>query len=504
MDYLYGASVQGIQEFIFRTNKLKEIIVTSQLVDNICTSEFRAFCKGNDAEVKEKNIIMSAAGNIKYLLDKDDCEKIVRSFPKHISNYAPGITISQAVVKLSGNLKKKDIDDLEERLKIQRNRADMPVDIGFMGLERARRTGGVANSLYKDKNDTEEKPVDRATQIKASMRKEDTLRLFEKFKKNVNVEDVAFDMADITKQSDNAWLAIIHADGNALGLKLQNLANKITDKKEMKNAFARFSKELDMATQEAAQTAFEEVIDKKEPNQRYPLRPVVLGGDDLTVIIRADLAFDFTKEYLNAFEKKTKDYLKFMTSEFKVDIFDKGLTACAGIAYIKESYPFHYGVHLAESLTAEAKKFSKGIDSESVPSSLSFYKVQSSFIDELESMKARTHFAKKSNISFDYGPYLIADGNNGYAVISELEEKLDTLEKLQKADSKGISKLRQWLSELHRDKSKADFMMTRIETVNKDIYQALKLESAIKNNKTILQDLIHLNTFKTQSDDDKL
>jgi hypothetical protein len=312
MEYLYGASVQGIQGFIFKTNKLKEIIGASQLVDNICTTEFHSFCKRNDANVKEENVIMSAAGNIKYLLTGDDCEKIVRFFPKHVSNYAPGITISQAVVKLTGNLK-KDIDDLEKKLKVQRNKVDMPVDIGFMGLERARRTGGVAipDKTVKERAKVNKDGlfIDRATQEKVALRKEDTLRLFEKFKKGITANDVAFDMADITKQNDNSWLAIIHADGNALGMKFQNLAKGIKDNDKAKKVFSRFSRELDIATQEAAQSAFEKIIDKdwqkkiEESNQRYPLRPVVMGGDDLTVIIRADLAFDFTSEYLKAFEE---------------------------------------------------------------------------------------------------------------------------------------------------------------------------------------------------------
>ncbi|NOY49725.1 MAG: CRISPR-associated protein, partial [Chlorobi bacterium] len=186
MEYLYGASVQGIQEFVFKTNKLKEIAGASQLVDNICTSEFRGFCKKQKHTVEEENIIISAAGNIKYLISNDVCENIVRSFPKHISNYAPGITVSQAVVKRTGDLK-KDIDDLELKLKAQRNKAEMPVDIGFMGLERARRTGGVAYTF-----DKENKHIDRATDKKISMPEEDTLRLFKKFKKDIKAKDVAF------------------------------------------------------------------------------------------------------------------------------------------------------------------------------------------------------------------------------------------------------------------------------------------------------------------------
>ena len=35
--YLYGASVQGIQQFIFQTNELKDIVGASELVEFICT-----------------------------------------------------------------------------------------------------------------------------------------------------------------------------------------------------------------------------------------------------------------------------------------------------------------------------------------------------------------------------------------------------------------------------------------------------------------------------------
>ena len=35
MNYYYGASIQGIQGFIFATNKLKEIIGASEIVKNI-------------------------------------------------------------------------------------------------------------------------------------------------------------------------------------------------------------------------------------------------------------------------------------------------------------------------------------------------------------------------------------------------------------------------------------------------------------------------------------
>ena len=107
--YLYGAAVQGIQGFIFQTNKLRDIVGASELVEEICTTKFASLVSGNDLTYKDakdylkedKNAILFAAGNVKYIFEsKEACEKVDRVFPKEISEFAPGITVSQAVVKM--------------------------------------------------------------------------------------------------------------------------------------------------------------------------------------------------------------------------------------------------------------------------------------------------------------------------------------------------------------------------------------------------------------------
>ncbi len=473
--YLYGASVQGIQSFIFRTSKLKEIVGASTLVEEITHAE-ETFPELN---LKSGEKVMTAAGNIRYKLDEETCKKVVRLLPKLIANYAPGITISQAVVPLSGN-EEKDRNELERRLRIQRNRPAMPVDIGFMGLERARRTAGVGVE-YK------EEVIDRATKNKTKKREEDTLQLFEKAtgQKNVKAKNIPFELSSITgKSKDHSWLAIIHADGNSIGQRIRHIGQRMRE----------FSEALETATKGAAKIAFEKIVPGlSEELKHYPIRPVILGGDDLTVIIRADLAFGYTVAYLQAFEKATKEHLGHFSS------FQDGLTACAGIAYIRDTYPFHYGVRLAESLTQEAKKRSKSINPDSPPSSLSFYKVQSSFTDSLEEMKKRTHWAEASNMQLDYGPYLIEQKEN-QPHVGQLKAGLKVIQSFSSDKSSGLSKLRQWLSMLHQDKAKADFLLERMQQVNADFIGEFekRVGKLIENQqKTIAFDLVQLASFAT-------
>ncbi len=491
--YLYGASVQGIQSFIFKTNKLKEIIGASEIVEEICTSKFYEI-SGLNAESKE--IILSAAGNVKCILNKEQCEKLVLTFSKEIQKIAPGITISQAVVKFKEG-EEYPIQDLENRLKIQRNKLQKPIEIGFMGLERDRRSGGIAFEKYSKGKDNEEyvseeshlkrEAIKFSTENKNEISKE---RLFEKISgiENVPNSELSFDIEHITESGKNSWIAVIHADGNGLGNILQNRGEELSTNKEFKD----FSISIESATKSAVQKAFNEVVtkDKKEfeiKNQtnkkyRYPVRPIVLGGDDLTIIIRADLAIAFTETFLKEFEQTSKDEF----SRLKTKGID-GLTACAGIAFIKESYPLHYGLNLAEELCKDAKKSSR------TESSLTFYKVQESFIEDFDLLKEKT-LKTNSGLSFYAGPY---NSEN----LKELNRKLATIknESVENDKTKAVGKLRQIVSETYKDKSTAIFMLKRMQEINKDFYESLKLEKELEsiesNGTSQLVDLITLHGF---------
>ncbi|MFC3809766.1 Cas10/Cmr2 second palm domain-containing protein [Lacihabitans lacunae] len=484
--YLYGASVQGIQSFIFQTNKLKEIGGGSELVEQICTTKFYKEAK---TDKDDANIIMNAAGNIKYIFeDEDKCKAFVRTFPKLVSEFAPGITVSQAVVKLEKGIKLMDaIGELEGKLKTQRSKITNPTELGFMGIERARRTGGLG-IIYKDK---ENRDLSTEEKHKAF---EGNSSLYEKFfGKKIKNETIPFDLNEINER-DKSWIAVIHADGNGLGMLLQKLAPKLNDldDNQAKSQFRRFSQAIENATKNALQSAYSELNIKIK--DKHPVRPILIGGDDVTIVIRADLALQFTSLFLEKFKQETKKELSFLsTAPLNVIDFNDGLTACAGIVYIKESYPMHYALHLAEELTKKAKKASKAISETHPPASLSFYKVQASFLESLNEIETKT--LKAGDINLDFGPYFI-DSQNSPKII-DLYEKLQVLEDSKNDDSKGISKLRKWISELYKNKVTADFMMKRMKEINPDFYKKMKLDDAIKDSKSIIYDVLQLKSLDT-------
>ena len=95
-------------------------------------------------------------------------------------------------------------------------------------------------------------------------------------------------------------------------------------------------------------------------------------------------------------------------------------------------------------------------------------------------MKARTHFAEASKVSFDYGPYLISEKIEGVANVEDLERPLHYLSGHPAEKANGIAKLRQWSAALHNDRDKAEFMRQRIEQINKGLYEGLELENMLE------------------------
>lgn len=485
--YLFGASVQGIQSFIFKTNKLKEIIGASEMIEHICSDLFynAAKIKANDS-----NLILSAAGNIKYIFENEqDCKELVKIFPKTVMEYAPGITLSQAVVEIEGDDYSHAMQSLENLLKVQRNKTPMTTEIGFIGLERSRRTGGVAFSYNKGE------AIDKATVNK--LKAVENAKLFEKMAGFKPVSSkLSFDTEDIAKSGKNSWIAVIHADANGIGNIIQNKGHELT----RTGNFTSFSRAIEHAANNAVKTAFEKVVlQNHDDGFRYPIRPIIIGGDDLTVIIRADLAFDFTQVFLSEFEKQSA----VLFEPLNLKGFEQGLTACAGIAFIKDSYPIHYGLNLAEQLCSDAKKAVKAAHPDGLlidpaynqmpKSALSFYKVQESFIDDLNILKDRT-LKSSANLSYYAGPYLLDQAKM-------LSDKLDIIKmEADKNDkSKAVGKIRQIVSETFKDKSTAVFMMERMKEVNRKFYNDLNLNEqliAIKDN-TVSQlfDLITLHSF---------
>jgi len=459
--YLYGASVQGIQEFIFQTNKLKEIVGASELVEQICTTAFDCYAKNGES-------IVRAAGNIKHIFfNRKDCEEAALNFPREVMTMAPGITISQAVVTL-----KRDESDyaaqsneLEKLLQTQRNKAPRSMTLGLMSISRSPSSGLPAVSERKNEL------IDAASEQKIKLHQA-TKKLAEKSfgKVNLNYSQIAYNIENITDK--NNWIAVIHADGNGMGNIFQEVG-------KYKNDMKLISPAVSHITESAAQKAFETVEKKYLSNSSIiPIRPIILGGDDLTLICRADFALEYIKTFLELFETASQEIKNLkLEKESSWEVVKKGFTACAGIAFVKSSYPFHYAIHLAESLCGEAKKKAKEVDEKLAPSCIMFHKVQDSFVEDYIEIINRELTPQNTKLSFVNGPYYCGDYAKLYkeqcnVTVEQLLDRVYELagekeNKMSQKEGNAIkSHLRQWLGLLSENIEAANQKMKRLRTIN--------------------------------------
>ncbi len=476
--YLYGAAVQGIQKYIFQTNKLKDIIGASELVKFICDE---VFCK---EFAGSGEVIVHAAGNVKCVYSsKEECENAVMYFPKRVMEKAPGITVSQAVVKYDDSTSFKNINnELEKRLHAQRNRPCKSITTGYLATERSRTTGLPAVDIVRGEY------IDEGTRAKREILEVNNVSktlcslLVDR---NIGYDEIGWDTKDITDQND--WIAIIHADGNALGEVVEKVGS---DSRKLSS----FSQLLDEATKCAAQRAYRniECKDLSEKNV-LPIRPIVIGGDDLTVICRASLAVEFVKNYMRFFEEECYTKIK------------QRLTACAGIAFTKSSYPFYFGYELAETLCGIAKKDAKSdkmkdANNVKIPACLMFHKVQSSFVEDYETIK-RKELTPVDGHSFCFGPYYLDEQKDRWTV----ENLQETVEELAKDVNNPIkTSVRQWLTLMHDDinaaKQKQERVCSIVETcTQKGIFSKLT-EGYVRNDEACYPayDVLSLLTIQNQ------
>lgn len=162
------------------------------------------------------------------------------------------------------------------------------------------------------------------------------------------------------------WVAVVHADGNALGEFFRRLRERAQEQDDV--TYAERMRQASKAVDDCARAAFRSAwratraeLREKDGNALVsgepPILPLVLGGDDLTVVCEGRAALTFTRHYLEEFEKETAK------GGWTAEGERTHLTAAAGVAIVKRNYPFHFAYELAEELLEKEAKTVKSAGS---------------------------------------------------------------------------------------------------------------------------------------------
>ncbi|WP_217542494.1 Cas10/Cmr2 second palm domain-containing protein [Vibrio metschnikovii] len=378
MNYAYLAEVKGIQAYLTASGKLRDTVAGSQILDQLLNNPLDAALK---AAKSDDHVITRRAGGALYMSFNSETTRanFAALWRVVVNQLLPATELVVAMPEGKPSLREAIKLGLEQ-LASARNQQFISLPCGTPFTQRCPRTG-----LPSTKKRQGEWISEPATVQLMSRTNSGQDSLTQKFSTDPKLKWPSLLSADNEYQHESVLplgasneLAVVHADGNSLGIILRALAKATenSDDQSYQQAYQAFSDGLEQATINAAQKATGEIFGDQLSQENFimPMRPIVLGGDDLTVIIRAEDAFAFAQAFMLSFEQESKAFLAKLKSECQLSLDLTHLTACTGIAFIKPNQPFAQALHLAEALCKRAKQ---APDANNKPSALAFARLNS-------------------------------------------------------------------------------------------------------------------------------
>ncbi|MBU5293798.1 hypothetical protein KQH90_07095 [Anaerosalibacter bizertensis] len=357
METLVLWEVSRKQDYIFKSNKLKENKGASIIIENIME---KLPCNKKYKYNYEHNLIYNGGGSSLYKFDSnEEAGDFIKKISREILKSYPGIEVFM-VTEEYDNKKNKVIDAIDNayrKLAQKKNRRRTSgMQISF-GIERRCESTGLPAS-YIDFEDGEKKYISREVKVK----KDNSGKSSEKFDKLIPRNKSIKEFADLVK-GNKRYMAVIHIDGNKMGKKFNQLKNyfvydnnnyeKVNN--EYLDALKSFSDEIKNVYEEAFKHMVEVVEKNKDKldedtninDGKIPIIPIIIAGDDITFVTNGKIGIECARVFIDYLNKKEIKIYKDNTVK---------LNACAGVAIVRANYPFMKAYELAEDLCSNAKR----------------------------------------------------------------------------------------------------------------------------------------------------
>ncbi len=369
---MLGLDVHGIQGYLFSTAKLREVIGASRIIedftggaeDNVPRVVLRTILKLDECKTGVPTgdrwfiSIRLGGGVVRLLLPN---AALAHEFVKHASawaiEHAAGLQFDAASVAfdpIQGDFDKSMVELIE---RIQHERMQARGGCAFNGFPFSAPCVQTSDAAAGYGSGTNERLCDASLDKRDYQVATDSKDIWASTLQGAAILQLpgihdpkrpfVFDTEELAATDANgAYMAVVALDLNNLGEIGKQRASSQRGVAAAR-AFHDFTREVTAATRSAFREAldsmashdrrsFVAVEDSIALHGRLPIRPLVFGGDDLTFVMHAGLAIDFTHSILTALDAS-------------------GFKGAAGIALVKAKSPFSRAIDLAESLVASAK-----------------------------------------------------------------------------------------------------------------------------------------------------
>lgn len=444
---------RSIQKYVFGCNELKTNVGASYIVDKIfeeimCNKVLNKDAATNvetdwkqNSEIKmlkdagiEYEVAYIGGGNMLLLVrlngkkledDIKECRNLVKKWSKTVLLYAPGLKTGAAIGELDITEAgfKDSLDALHKQLKENQNKILPDVDLPYTGLTKECDVSGKTADTddYSFDSPDKKRMVSSEVKAKISAHEDAESELEAKLKAMFPDKKLAFadEFEKIGYVAGESYLSVIHIDGNNMGVKFSCCKN------------LQKRKELSLKVQQSVERAFESLVKKIVSEYGtykdyldykkltdggttiLPIRPIIIGGDDITFVCPGRLGIEFAKYFVEeAAKENIIDDADLSAMEEEVNKDNDGprkkinqrLSCCAGVAIVPAKYPFFRAYGLAEQLCSAAKKKSRTNDD----SWLDFAVLHGEMTPELQQLRDE-QYVSITGKKLHFGPYQIDD-----------------------------------------------------------------------------------------------
>lgn len=357
MPYLLAAEADKIQDFIFRSSRLREVVGASQLLTRFCRSVDDTLAK-----VHQGRVIVNDGGSFRVIFDDRTKALAFGADLAELYRLALGGSLTVAEpVELNGDFREAN-KAASNRLRWAKSRRQGVVAEVHMPYVAFCESCGVA--LAKRRDRLSGKRASRRSQYLCQTCQEKTA---ERNRKPRAILDDLYKayctFLDIQPEEDPEWpedadnvaefdlrkrnyVAYLVADGNGMGQIFGSC-----DQEQI----AKLSQELSHVLRDSLVAPTTRVRERlPDKPSMIPILPLILGGDDLFALIPAPYALDFARRFCLAWEEQMRNLVK------EVGLTDVPLpTIAAAVVICKSTYPYALAHRRASELLKKAKRQSK-------------------------------------------------------------------------------------------------------------------------------------------------
>lgn len=431
--------IGGIQNYILSSGKLKEMIGGSELIEEVFKNileevaqnlGYSFLCYGDDCypKIPQGKVILVTqrnAGAAFLLFSSESAAKeLVHEFSKKIIDSYPGLPLFGALTSCEWTLQSLNQarKDLQEKIRIKRALNCCSSGMQMQPFCQVSNVDGLP-AVGVDKKDLVSiySCIKRDRNLIESAKQRLQKTVFSPRKFGFDTDNWIWE-DDLEKMvgGESNRVALVHMDGNDLGRLFIDAIESIKKDKSvtLEQSILRMSA-LSALVEKSNSYAFKKAVravlqylygseNKSNHKPVVPLRPLVLGGDDVTILIRADLALLFTNVFVRAFEYKTGNIAKNSKILNLEDNFK--LSLGVGMVVCSTSYPFSKAFSLAEELIDNAKNHTssgyKGVSDR--PSSIDYLIISNDLEDDLKELR-RHLYTTNDGISLTGKPFLLKE-----------------------------------------------------------------------------------------------